>query len=668
MPRFPPALAPEAASGNDRKSYDAWPALRRPLLRLLWLTRAFQMEPHVNHESARVPEPVLSGGKMRRCFSASFVLLSLGWPAPSRSQDGAMLFKNYCAICHEGGDARAQTRDVLSQMSPEQVLQALEKGSMKAQAAERSRAQRRALAEYVSGKRFESEPPSPFPKSAFCGGAEAASRELPAGPAWNGWGGTVTNMRFQPAKAAGITADDVARLKLKWAFGFPGATSGGTQSVVFAGRVYVATAEGDVFSLDARTGCIHWVIEVEAGVRSAIVIGRGTGGLAAYFGDQSANVYAVDAESGKVSWKVKVDEYSRAAITGAPQLYGERLYVPVSSREESQVGDPKYVCCAFRGSVVALDVASGKQIWKTYTIAQEPVPIQKNQAGTQLWGPSGAGIWNAPTVDAKRNRLYVGTGNNYSPPATNASDSIVALDMKSGRIIWVRQATENDIWNLSCRRPDREPAVCPDENAPDFDFGASPSLVELKSGKEMLIAGNKSGVIYALDPNRKGATIWEQQVGKGSTGGGVLWGVAVDGESVYVPNGYFDQMSPNASGGMAAVALSDGHKIWITANPSCEVAKPCKPSHAAAVTAIPGIVFSGSMDGQLRAYSTHDGKILWEFDTAREYATVNGVKANGGSISNAGPAVAGGMLFTNSGYSHHGGIIPGNVLLAFSPN
>jgi polyvinyl alcohol dehydrogenase (cytochrome) len=590
---------------------------------------------------------------------------------PAHAQDGGILFRNYCGSCHDAADnSSAPSRSVLSQMSPEQILLTLEKGAMKAQAAERSRAQRRALAEYISGKPLGAELTGPIPKFAFCSRVSDAisSRGLLTGPAWNGWGVTITNTRFEPAASAGMTLDDVPRLKLKWAFGFPGASSGGTQPVVVGGRVYVADAEGDLYALDAQTGCIHWTTEVEAGIRSAITIGkRSSDGLAAFFGDQAANVYAVDAESGKLLWKIKADDYSRAAITGAPQLYEGRLYVPVSSREESQAGDSKYPCCAFRGSVVALDAATGKRIWKTYTISETAGTTQKNRAGTQISGPSGAAVWNAPTLDVKRNTVYVGTGNNYSPPATSASDSIVALDMKTGKIKWVRQETEQDVWNASCRQPDREPAVCPDAGAPDFDFGSSPVLAESQGRRQMLIAGNESGMIWALDPDRQGKLVWEQQVGKGSTGGGVLWGIAVDRARVFVPSGFFDPKAPEASGGMAAIGLSDGEAIWSTPNPPCGGGKPCKGSHPAAVTAIPGIVFSGSMDGQLRAYSAQDGKILWEYDTAREFTAVNGVKANGGSMSNAGPAVVGGMLFVNSGYSHHGGVAPGNVLLAFSP-
>ena len=607
------------------------------------------------------------------CLVLSLLGFMSGVSAPVFAQDGAVLFMNHCAICHEGGDERTPSRDVLARMSPEQILQALEKGAMKAQAAERSRAQRRILAEYLSGKPFGAELLNPIPKSAFCESHTGSTRVSAVGPAWNGWGVTMTNTRFQPSEAAGMTKDDVPHLKLKWAFGFPGASSGGTQPVVFGGRLYVGTAEGDLYALDAQTGCIHWTIETEAGIRSAITIGkRRNGGWVAYLGDQSANVYAVDAESGKVVWKVKVDEYARAAITGAPQLYEGRLYVPVSSREESQVGNPQYPCCRFRGSVVALDAASGKQIWKTYTIPEQAVPTQKNHVGTVLWGPSGAAVWNAPTIDMKRNMLYFGTGNNYSPPATNASDSIVAVDMRSGKISWVHQLQEDDIWNASCRRADRDPAVCPDADAPDIDFAASPVLVALKSGRQILIAGNKGGRVLALDPDHHGKTIWERQlfdwrVSRGNLGYGILWGVAVDGENVYAANGYSNEVDPNASGGMAAVELSEGQVIWRTPAPPCGDRTPCKPTSPGAVTAITGVAFSGSFDGQLRAYSMRDGKIIWEYNSVREYETVNGVKANGGAMSNAGPTVVGGMLFMNSGYSHHGAVIPGNVLLAFSP-
>ena len=426
-------------------------------------------------------------------------------------------------------------------MSAEQVLESLERGAMRARAAERSRAQRRVLAEYVSGK----------PLAADAGGSDAevgilqrhtraADRATLAGPAWNGWGHGITNTRFQSAAAAGLKADDLPRLTLKWAFGFPGATSAGTQPVVAGGRLYVATAEGDVYVLDAKTGCVHWTLEVEAGIRSAITLDqRGDGQLVAYFGDQAANVYAVDAKAGKVLWKVDVDEHPHAAITAAPQLHNGRLYVPVSSREESQVGDPRYPCCSFRGSVVALEATTGKRLWKTYSVAETPRPTAKNSVGTQLYGPAGGAIWNTPTIDTRRNVLYVGTGNNFAPPATELSDSLLALDLNTGAIRWSRQITENDIWNGSCRQPNREAAVCPDKDAPDFDFTGSALLVDVGNGRQLIVVGNKSGVVFGFDPDASGAIVWQRRVAEGSSSGGVFWGSATDGVNIYAANADF---------------------------------------------------------------------------------------------------------------------------------
>jgi polyvinyl alcohol dehydrogenase (cytochrome) len=613
--------------------------------------------------------PVMTNSR-RLVMAGALVLLAMpaaGQDVP-RQADGAALFKTYCAMCHDGpaADAQAPRLDTLRQLSAEQVLTALERGSMRVRAAERSRAQRRTLAEYVSGKSLAPSDGA-IPKSAFCSGTDAPPATVFAGPSWNGWGLGIGNTRFQSAHAAGIAAEDVPRLALKWAFGFPGASSAGTQPVIVAGRVYVATAEGELYVLDAKTGCVHWTLEVEAAVRSAITLDeRPDGMLVAYFGDQSANVYAVDAKVGKVLWKVEVDDHPHAAITAAPQLHNGRLYVPVSSREESQVGDPRYPCCSFRGSVVALEARTGKRLWKTYTVAEKAKPTTRNSVGTQLYGPAGGAIWNTPTIDTKRNVLYVGTGNNFAPPATALSDSLLALDLDTGRIRWSRQITENDIWNGSCRAPNREAAVCPDKDAPDFDFTGSSFLVDVGGGRQLVVVGNKSGVIFGFDPDAGGKIVWERRVAQGSSSGGVFWGSATDGVNIYAANADFITETAGASGGMNAVELRTGRVLWSVPGAGCANRNPCKPSQSAAVTLIPGVVFSGTMDGRLRAYSTRDGTVLWEYDTAREFTTVNHVQANGGSMSNGGAAVVGGTLFINSGYSHHGGILPGNVLLAFS--
>ncbi len=584
-------------------------------------------------------------------------------------EDGASLFETHCSLCHvtrENQPALGPELPALRQMTPEHILDVMENGVMKSQADERSRPQRHLLAEYLSGKPFGAALPPPIPQSAYCAANTSAFNQNPTGPAWNGWGVSTANARYQTTEAAGITAETVSRLKLKWAFGYPGATSGGTQPVVVGDRLYVATAEGDVYALDANTGCVHWLFEAEASVRSAITVSKvgGSDKLQAFFGDQAANVYSVDAETGKLVWKQKVETHPRAVITGAPTLYNDRLYVPVSSREESQVNDPKYTCCQFRGSVVALDANDGKQLWKTYTIDEPAHLLGKNSIGTPLWGPSGVPVWVAPTIDAKRKVLYIGTGNNYSVPATAYSDAVLALDLDTGKIRWASQVEADDIWNSSCRSNGKDPFVCPEPDAPDTDFANSPVLTQV-NGRDILVAGNKLGKVYAFDPDKQGKILWQTSTGKGMASGGIMWGLAVDGTNAYAANNYFNKKEPEATGGVTALELATGRIVWTVPALSCEGRDPCKPSHNAAVTVIPGVVFSGTQDGRLRALSTKDGKSLWEFDTHREFDTINGVKANGGSMANAGATVVNGMVYVNSGYSHHGAIIPGNVLLAF---
>ena len=603
-------------------------------------------------------------------WSAAVCFLGLG-AVPLLAQDAAALFTVRCANCHEAqAESSAPARTLLRAMSPEQILSALERGAMQAQGSQLSRAQRITLAEFLAEEPLEADFLPSMPQSAFCADGTSSSESASPRPAWNGWGVTVRNVRFQPGDAAGITADEVPRLQLKWAFGFPGAASASAQPVVWEERVYVGSWEGDVFSLDAKTGCIYWTLQVEAGVRSAISIGQTSGGLTAYFGDLAANVYAVDAATGKQLWKVEVDDHPFARITGSPTLYEGRLYVPVSSREESQVRALGYRCCRFRGSVVALDAATGKELWKTYTIP-EPRRVGTNRAGVETWGPSGASTWTSPTIDLTRRLIYVGTSNNYSPPSTPTSDAVIAFDMESGEIRWVRQFLAEDIWNGSCFTGDVDPATCPDPDAPDADVVGSPILVRSTEGRDILIATVKSAEVYALDPDQEGKVIWRQRVGKGGVSGGVMWGAATDGDDVYVAVADIEYLgrgehNPNVGGGIFRLKVSTGEKLWNTPHPPCGERKPCSRAQSAAVTLIPGVVFSGSEDGHFRAYSTRDGTILWEYDTVVEYATVNGIEARGGSIDNGGPAVVDGMVFTNSGYSHHGGIIPGNVLLAFS--
>ena len=502
-------------------------------------------------------------------------------------------------------------------------------------------------------------------------------------PHWNGWGVDPSQHRFQPADMARLSASDLPRLKLKWAFGFSGARRAVTQPTVFGGRVFVGSENGKVYSLDAKTGCTYWAFDAVRGVRSAIVIGRRGDGWAAYFGDRAANVYAVDALTGKALWTTKADEHPAAMITGSPTLAGGTLFIGVSSFEEVTGANPSYSCCTFRGSLVALDASSGKIAWKTFTIADEAKPSGANRNGVQQLGPSGAAIWSAPTFDAATKRVYATTGDNYSDPPSGTSDAIVAFDAASGDLAWARQITPGDAFTVACPSG----INCPKSHGPDFDFGSSAVLASLPGGKRVLLAGQKSGVVTAVDPDHGGAIVWQTRVGAGSALGGVQWGVAADESKVYValsdpklrrvpagtPGAQTLALNPSVAllldsktgGGLSALRLDTGEQVWRTPHPGCGDVPGCSPAQSAAVTAIPGLVFSGGLDGHLRAYFADNGKIAWDVDTKGDYQTVNGVAAKGGSIDGGGAVIVDGVVYVGSG-SGFVGSIPGNVLLAYS--
>jgi polyvinyl alcohol dehydrogenase (cytochrome) len=613
---------------------------------------------------------------------ATFCLAAARQEEALKNKEGEALFQQRCAGCHEGGVPKAPNRAALKQMSAENVRFALLKGSMAMQGFGLSGAEINAIAQYLTGKLPGKEQ---IPAEAFCAPSAATFSDPLARPHWNGWGGDLEQHRFQPAEMAQLSAAQVPKLKLKWAFGFAGVTRAFAQPTVVGGRVFVGSAERKVYSLSAETGCIHWVFDADFPVRTAVSVGQSSGNWVAYFGDQHANAYAVNAATGKLLWKTHVDEHPAAVITGAPTLAGDRLYVPASSIEEFIGADPHYECCRFRGSVSALDAATGKTVWKAYTVAEESKPTRKSKQAVQLWGPSGAGVWSSPTVDLKKHVVYATTGDNYSDPPTTTSDSFLAFDIDTGKLVWSRQLTKGDAFNVGCGAPPEAPSNCPEANGPDFDFGSSPILVDLGGGRRALVAGQKSGVVYALDPDKQGEILWQRRVGQGTSVGGVQWGSAADAKNVYValsdlqarpvPAGTAGgrdsilgtsfQLDPKAGGGLFALKLETGEMAWHTPHPGCGEKTGCSPAQSAAVTAIPGVVFSGGVDGHLRAYSTEDGHIVWDVDTVMDFKTVNQVKAHGGSLDGPGPVIVAGMLYVNSGYAFLG-TAPGNVLLAFS--
>ena len=589
---------------------------------------------------------------VRRIFLLS-VLSTLG--AYAAAPDGEALYKQRCASCHDGKpQPRMPSRQELSARTPELIYQAMLSGAMTSQATGLSSDEERAIARFLTGKEFGSGP------KIGTGNCSTPATTLNLNDRdWNGWSVDLANSRYQPKP--GMSTADVPNLKLKWAVAFQGETVRSAQPSVVGERVFTGSASG-VYSLDAASGCLYWKYDAGATVRTAISIGKAGGKTIAYFGDVRARVHALDAATGHLLWKVTVDDHPAARVTGAPAFYDGRLYVPVSSVEEASAMSPAYECCKFRGSIVALDGATGKQIWKTYSVPDPAKPLQKSATGTQLWGPAGAAIWSAPTIDAKKKVIYAGTGNSYTNVSTNTSDAILAFDLESGSLLWSSQVTPKDNFTMGCLRGTN----CPEDRGPDFDFGSSPILRDLPGGKRVLICGQKSGVVWGLDPDQRGKVLWQTRLGQGSALGGIEWGPTADLENAYLA--VSDVITPlGRPGGLHAVKLTTGEKIWTTPPPELHCtagAKGCNSAQSAAISSIPGVVFSGSVDGHLRAFLAKTGEIVWDFNTVRDYETVNGVPGKGGSLDSAGPVIVNGMVFVNSGYGMWQGL-PGNVLLAF---
>ena len=604
------------------------------------------------------------------CAPIAVLLAADAWAQSSPDAPGAAVYAKYCASCHDHVDARIPTRDALVQMSPARILRTLDFGLMMSIAYPIKRPDREAVAAFLGKGRDDSAPPP----SAFCAPDKRIMSHA-AAASWLGWAPSQDNARYQPVERAGLDAARVARLELKWAYGFAGDIIAFAAPTVVDGTLFVGSAGGAVQALDAKTGCLHWLYQANGPVRAAPTLAGQGADRTLVFSDQNGGVYGVDAATGKPRWQTRVEEHEATRLTGSFAVYRDMAFVPAASWEETRSNDPAYPCCTFRGSVTAVRVRDGSVAWKTYLV-DTPQQTGRTAAGTLTYGPSGAGIWSTPTVDERRGLLYVTTGDNYSKPATATSDAVVALELATGRIVWTRQTTPNDVWNGACNGGGTN---CPEGSGPDHDFGSSAMLLRSASGAELLVAGQKSGVVYALDPANAGKVVWQTRVGKGGTNGGVQWGMASDGRNVYAavsdvvrlqnvsgaaPVGSA-QLDPQAGGGLTALDVATGKRVWFAPSTPCAPPRPgCSPAQPGAVSATADAVLSGSLDGHLRAFATADGRLLFDFDTVRDYRTVNGVAGKGGSLDGAGAVIVDGMVFVNSGYPRFGGL-PGNVLLAF---
>lgn len=582
--------------------------------------------------------------------------------------EGEALYQMACAECHEGALLEAPRRAAFEFYTSRRIVEALEFGSMATSGMALTRDQKRNVAYFLSGQRFDEARTDVV--SFNCESTLNSNSTLSQPVAWNGWGGEIGNTRYQ-ANETILNKDNVADLELKWAFAFPGATRSRSQAVVTPEVTYVGSQEGAIYALDNSNGCPWWTFEADAEVRGAIFVDTDDQGVpdTLLFGDFAGNAYAVDAQTGELNWKQEVHDHPAATLTGSVIAHGDTVVVPVSSLEVLLAARTGYSCCTFRGAVVALSISTGEELWRTYT-TDEPRPTIVSTAGTQQYGPSGAPIWSSPTIDAERNLVYVGTGENYSSPANGYSDAVLALDLASGEMVWSAQLTKDDAWNGACSRGTPN---CPEENGPDYDIGASPILTRDENGREIIFVGQKSGMVYALDPANSGELIWEQRAGSGGTMGGIHYGMSTNGEKLFVGVSDLPTNNPYNIGpghpGIHALRPSTGEVLWRNDLPNkCEESPfLCWPGISAAVSSTSDLIFAGGLDGIFRAFDTEDGEILWETNTRREFGTRNGIEAKGGSIESDGAVIMNGQVFITSGYEKWAEA-PGNVLLVYSLN
>ena len=579
---------------------------------------------------------------------------------------GAQVYRDNCAACHDAGVERAPQRLVLGDMTPEAIHAALVDGIMRPQAAALTGAQKTAVSEYLAGRKLGAS--AAANKVNLCQGA-SATFDLGEPPAFTGWGLDAASTHSIPAAVSGLDKASASRLKLKWAFGFPDSSRTRSHPIVAGGAILVGNHNGSVYALDRKTGCVRWAYAAQAEVRTGIVVspwraGDGAARPLVYFGDVKGNAYAVNLLDGTLAWKVRTDEHPATIVTGTPTLFRGVLYVPVSSSEEAFATSPGYTCCNFRGSVVALDARSGAVKWRTWLV--DPAVTQgTTKDGLDRLGPSGVAVWNSPAIDAARGQLYVATGDNYSQPATGLSDAIVALDLATGKIRWHHQVLADDAWNVACVTKTSD--NCPDEDAPDFDFGAGTVLAKGKNGRELLLAGQKSGFVYGFDPDT-GQLAWKTRVGRGSPSGGVHFGMAAENGLLFVPisdNYFYGPDDHPASPGLFALDIASGRIVWKVASTiKCEVVQ-CAPGYGGSVTATAGMVLAGDDDGVLRVFDAADGNVLWHADTKPGVTTVNGVAAHGGAISGGvAPIAYKGDVIVASGYGY-ASKKSGNVLLVY---
>lgn len=600
---------------------------------------------------------------------------------------GKNIFDNNCASCHDNPAMHAPSRVALGKFSKETLMIAMEFGKMQGMSAHLSKQERGLIAMYLAGTDTQS---YDWVESAMCASQAGESGEVQEFV--SNWGLGNHNQRFASSELAGIDRKNVDSLTLAWSFAFPKVADMRSQPVILGDTLYIGDKAKKLYALDRHTGCIRRHADFVTGVRSSITLAKLSSGRdLLIFADSLATVFAVDPLTFDIVWQKPAKLFDTSVITGTISYADDQLYVPISSYEVAAAGSSDYVCCTSHGGVIALNANDGAELWQWHATASATLQGHNSEGG-ELYGPSGASVWNTPAIDKARGRLYFGTGENLSHPATNTSDAIIALELETGKLAWAFQATEGDVWNAACLN---NGANCPVDPGGDFDFGASVILTTDARGNDILLAGQKSGELFALNPDpatSKGEVLWRNRISDGTTNGGIHWGMAVSGQRLLAPvsDPERTRQGYTPKPGLYALDVTTGERLWQQpVQRNCQLADEDRPliglqamraqkkqtleeqyacsfyyGLSSAATATPDLVFAGGLDGAMRIYDVASGELLWRRETAVPFEAGNGVAGHGGAIDVAGQVVADGWLYVLSGYSMFGQL-PGNMLLAY---
>ena len=409
---------------------------------------------------------------------------------PIGAEKGEELVQENCLSCHGNPDLNLMSLSTMSYISKNEMLQILSEGKMKTQAENLTNQEKEEIAIFLTKGEAEQDS-SP---TVYCS-KELGADGLKDGSLWSSWGQDSFNKRHQTSTT--INSRNITNLKLKWSFGLR--TENPRGQPIAVGSVIFISAGDTTYALDKNLGCAYWTFTSAARLRNAPAFDTNTKD-AIYLIDQDFGTYKINAISGQLIWKVNIPKETQWSTSSAsPILVGSKLVVPLSTIETVAPINPKHECCTSSGGIALLDAETGNIIWNHRVLEEAKYVGKVFVTRTKKFAPAGAAVWNAPGVDLVNKRIFFGTGQSTQSPASEFSDAIITLDLETGKRIWSTQTLSGDAHNVACEIPVVKRLSCPDEDGPDFDFGASVIQSKTSNGESILLAGQKSGWVFGLN-------------------------------------------------------------------------------------------------------------------------------------------------------------------------